>query len=131
MFQNFLKRNSKKLMKILVVDDNSEICEMIETILASEGYDSVSCPNPLIAGAMIKKVRPKILITDILMSGLDGRNLVKELRATKEGKNLKIIMISANLEFNKPGILEGADAFLAKPFQMEDLLDKVKALIHS
>ena len=85
-------------MKILVVDDNREICEMIETILASEGYDSVSCPNPLIAGAMIKKVRPKILITDILMSGLDGRNLVKELRGTKEGKKLKIIMISANLE---------------------------------
>lgn len=118
-------------MKILIVDDNREICEMIEIILSSEGYDAVSCPNPLIAAAMIKKVRPKLLITDILMSGLDGRNLVKELRTTKEGKNLKIVMISANSQFNNPGVLEGADAFLAKPFQMEDLLDKVRELFNS
>jgi PleD family two-component response regulator len=54
-------------MKILVVDDNSDICQMIETILLSEGYEAVSCINPLIAGAMVKKHKPKLLITDILM----------------------------------------------------------------
>lgn len=115
-------------MKILVVDDNHDICEMIETILVSEGYDSISCANPLIACEMISKLKPKLVITDILMSGLDGRNLVKDLRASKDGKNLKILMMSANPAFNKEGATEGADAFLAKPFQMEDLLDKVREL---
>lgn len=115
-------------MKILVVDDNHDICEMVETILVSEGYDSVSCANPLIASAMIKKIKPKLVITDILMSGLDGRNLVKELRSSKEGNSLKILMMSANPEFSQNGAIDGADAFLAKPFQMDELLEKVQQL---
>ena len=116
-------------MKILVVDDNSDICQMIETILLSEGYEAVSCINPLIAGAMVKKHKPKLLITDILMSGLDGRNLVKEIRSSREGNKVKILMMSANPAFENICETSGADAFLAKPFQIDDFLETVNSLL--
>ena len=68
-------------MEILVVDDNKEICILVENILLSEGYDVESCCNPLEFHQVLNRVKPKLIITDMLMSGFDGRTLTKEVRS--------------------------------------------------
>lgn len=77
---------------------------------------------------MIRKEKPDLLITDMLMSGVDGRTLIKELRNDEDTKYLKIIMMSAHPAALKHSKEAGSDDFLEKPFDYVVLKDKVKAL---
>jgi len=116
-------------MEILVVDDNKEICELIENILLSEGYDVESCCNPLEFSSIIKINKPKLIITDLLMSGYDGRTLTKEIRGNPETQHIKIIMMSAHPDAKKLSEIAGVDDFLTKPFEIDDLVSKVAFLM--
>lgn len=116
------------MIKILVVDDNGDICKMVETLLSIDGYRVVTCVNPIIVKEMIRKEKPDLLITDMLMSGVDGRTLVKELREDDGTKDLKIIMMSAHPTALKHATECGSNDFIAKPFDYADLNEKVRAL---
>lgn len=116
-------------MEILVVDDNIDICQLIENILLSEGYDVQSCCNPLEFGSIIKENKPKLIITDLLMSGYDGRTLTKHVKGNTETENIKIMMMSAHPDAKKLSEKAGVDDFLTKPFEIDDLVNKVKILL--
>lgn len=116
------------MTKILVVDDNGDICNMVQTLLSIDGYRVITCVNPMIVREMIRKEKPDLLITDMLMSGVDGRTLIRELREDEETKNLKIIMMSAHPAALRHSEESGSDDFIAKPFDYADLNAKVRAL---
>ncbi|WP_027375871.1 response regulator [Kaistella palustris] len=116
-------------MEILVVDDNKDICELIENILLSEGYEVESCCNPLEFGDIIKKSKPQLIITDLLMSGYDGRTLTKEIKKDPATNHIKIMMMSAHPDARKISKNAGVDDFLTKPFEIEDLIGKVDQLM--
>lgn len=116
-------------MEILVVDDNRDICQLIENILLSEGYDVESCYNPLEFGSIMKKNKPRLIITDLLMSGYDGRTLTKEIKGNPETENVKIMMMSAHPDAKTLSEKAGVDDFLTKPFEIDDLVNKVEALL--
>ena len=65
-------------MEILVVDDNKDICMLVENILLSDGYDVESCCNAAEFNKKLESGKPKLIITDMLMSGFDGRTLTKK-----------------------------------------------------
>lgn len=81
----------------------------------------------MIAVDMVKKIKPDVLITDVLMAGVSGSMLVKEVRSLPEGKNLKIIMMSASPKIEEIAREAGVDSFISKPFDISDLLDKISA----
>lgn len=81
----------------------------------------------MIAVDMVKKIKPDVLITDVLMAGVSGSTLVKEVRSLPEGKNLKIIMMSASPKIEEIAREAGVDSFISKPFDISDLLDKISA----
>lgn len=116
-------------MEILVVDDNKDICQLIENILLSEGYDVESCFNPLQFSNIIKDNKPKLIITDLLMSGYDGRTLTKEVKGNAETEHIKIMMMSAHPDAKKLSESAGVDEFLTKPFEIDDLVNKVESLL--
>ncbi|KIA89248.1 response regulator [Kaistella jeonii] len=116
-------------MEILVVDDNKDICQLIENILLSEGYDVESCFNPLQFSSIIKDHKPKLIITDLLMSGYDGRTLTKEIKGNAETESIKIMMMSAHPDAKKLSEKAGVDDFLTKPFEIDDLVSKVEFLL--
>lgn len=118
-----------KTMEILVVDDNKDICELIENILLSDGYDVESCCNPLEFENILKESKPKLIITDLLMSGYDGRTLTKKVKENAETESIKIMMMSAHPDAKKLSENAGVDDFLAKPFEIDDLVNKVKNLL--
>lgn len=117
-------------MEILVVDDNRDICMLIENILLSEGYDVKSCCNSVDFGEIIEKEKPKLIITDMLMSGFDGRTLTKDIRSNPDTKDIKIMLMSAHPDASKISETIGVDDFLTKPFEINDLVAKVENLLN-
>ena len=116
-------------MKILVVDDNKDICTLIESILLSDGYDVESCCNPAEYRQRLAKAKPELIITDMLMSGVDGRTLTKEVKGNPETEGIKIMMMSAHPDAVKISENVGVDDFLSKPFEIDDLVKKVEKLL--
>lgn len=116
-------------MNIVVIDDNKDICEMLENILLSEGLEVRSCCNPLEAKELIVLEKPMLVITDMLMSGVDGRTLTKELKSDPQTEDIKIMMMSAHPDGKSESSKIGVDDFLAKPFEIDHLVAKVQHLL--
>ncbi|MDQ3076903.1 MAG: response regulator transcription factor [bacterium] len=111
--------------KILVADDDPAILDAIKIILEMEGYEVDTTVN----GATIAKMfeePPHLLLLDIWMSGQDGRDICKALKAQNSTKHIPIIMISASRDISQSAKDAGADDFITKPFEMDNLLTKIK-----
>lgn len=114
--------------KILVADDDPAILEVITLMLEDAGYEVANSVN----GATVEKVRgvlPDLILLDIWMSGVDGRDICKHLKAQQKTKQIPIIMISANRDTEAIAIDAGANDFLAKPFDMYRLLAMVEKYV--
>ena len=110
--------------KVMIADDDPGILDAVEAMLEFGGYEVSSTAN----GATVLDIRsdlPDLLLLDIWMSGTDGRDVCKQLKAQEFTKNMPIIMISASTELENSAKEAGADDFLEKPFDMEELLNKI------
>lgn len=114
--------------KILVIDDDSNICELLKLSLEKDGYE-VKTTNSGVDGMMIfKTYEPDIVLLDIMMPQKDGWQVCREIR---EISNKPIIMITAKGEiFDKVlGLELGADDFIVKPFDSKEVSARVKAVL--
>lgn len=114
--------------KILIIDDDPAIVDALQIMLEDEGY----LVSSFFDIKIVKRVReyiPDLILLDIWMAGLDGRDIAKELKNIPETKSIPIIMISASWDIMKSAIESGADDFLAKPFEIDDLLSKVATYV--
>ena len=113
--------------KILVVDDDKEIADLVEIHLVSEGYE-VRKANDAVTGLAILKSEEDIslAILDIMMPGMDGLSMVKKIRETS---HILVIMLSAkSTDLDKIiGLGNGADDYVTKPFNPLELTARVKA----
>ena len=116
---------NNKPKKVLVADDDPSILEVIELMLTEEGYEVVTAVD----GEAIYKMEkdyPDLMLLDIWMSGMDGRDICRHVKSQELTKDIPVIMVSANKDTETISKEAGADDFLAKPFEMDDLLAKVK-----
>ncbi|MBQ4584610.1 MAG: response regulator transcription factor [Clostridia bacterium] len=114
--------------KMLIIDDDLNICEMIKVYFQNEGYD-VAVANDGVAGmSMFKSYDPDIILLDLMLPKKDGTDVCREIRAVS---NKPMIMITAKGGvFDKVlGLELGADDFVVKPFDMKELLARVKAVL--
>jgi two-component system phosphate regulon response regulator PhoB len=117
--------------KILVVDDEKDIQEIIRLNLVPEGYEVAVSSSADEARETMKSFHPDLLLLDIMMEGTDGYDFCRELRLTREYRALPVMFLSAKSEeFDKVlGLELGGDDYLAKPFGMKELKSRVKALL--
>ena len=115
--------------KIMIADDDPGIVDAIEMLLEFEGYEVTSTVNGSTVLTMNDEL-PDLLLLDIWMSGEDGRDICKKLKQVDTTKNIPVIMISASRNIKESAMAAGADDFLAKPFEMNELLGKIKNLTH-
>lgn len=115
-------------MKLLVVDDEANICNLIEKYAKFEGYEVIKASNGMEAVSISKKEEIDLIIMDIMMPELDGFSACKEIR---RNKNTPIIMLSARgEEFDKiHGFESGIDDYVVKPFSPKELMLRVNAVL--
>lgn len=116
--------------KILIADDDPDILDAMKMMLEMEGYDVMTTLDGERVASMFK-YRPDLLFLDIWMSGIDGRDICRTIKSKKATKDTPVIMISASTSIGKSAQDSGADDFIAKPFQMKDILSKVEKHISS
>jgi len=113
--------------KIMIADDDPGIVDAIEAILEFEGYQVTTTTD----GADVLDLKddlPDLLLLDIWMSGEDGRDICKKMKQLEATRNIPVIMISASRDIKNSAMAAGADDFVAKPFEINELLDKIKRL---
>ena len=117
--------------KILVVDDDPSINELIKVNLEIAGYSVIQTFNGIDAFAAAKQELPDLIVLDVMMPEVDGYTVAQRIRQTDIIKNTPIIMLTAlsQLDDKVKGFDIGVDDYLVKPFEMQELLVRVRALL--
>lgn len=118
------------MFKILVVDDDVDILVVMEILLAMKGFKVEVTAKWENAFDKINQFKPDLILLDILISGNDGRTICKQLKSQSETKDIRVIMLSAHPSAALSIREYGADDFIAKPFNVNDLLAKVNSHLH-
>jgi DNA-binding response OmpR family regulator len=121
---------NNKRKKVLVADDDFAILDAVSMMLEDEGYEVVTTAE----GETIYKIEndfPDLLLLDIWMSGIDGRDVCMKLKSQEQTKHIPIILFSANKDTKIIAKESGADDFIIKPFEMRHLLDKVSKYVNA
>ncbi len=109
---------------ILVVDDEPNIRFLVRVTLENAGYDVIEAHHGVAALERTKEGRPQMIVTDLMMPVMGGRELIERLRADPETATIPILVLSGN-----EGLLAGgADAALPKPFDPQSLVESVLTL---
>ena len=117
--------------KILIVDDEPDILELIEYNLKKEGYQVYLASNGSDGVAMAKKVHPDLIILDIMMPKMDGIEACRIMRAIPEFKNTFMVFLTARSEEYSEiaGFNVGADDYIAKPIKPRALISRINAIL--
>lgn len=117
--------------RILVVDDEKDIVELISYNLEKEGFATVKAYNGEEALKIVHKERPDLMILDLMLPGMQGMEVTKRLRSNPETASLPIVMLTAkNGEVDTIlGLEMGADDYVTKPFRVRELMARVRAIL--
>lgn len=119
------------MSKILVVDDDTAINELIKINLELSGYEVVSAFDGIQGFTLAKQEMPDLIVLDVMMPDVDGYTVAKRVRENTSTKDIPILMLTAmgQLQDKVKGFDIGVDDYLVKPFEMEELQVRVRALL--
>lgn len=112
--------------KVLLIDDNPHILEAIELILTTEDYEVHSLTRVDDILKDVISLKPGLILLDLLLSGKNGKEIAGILKNNASTRNIPIVIISAHPSAEKAAMQAGVDGFLAKPFDIADLLTLVE-----
>ena len=114
--------------KVLVVDDDASLAEMLTLVLRTEGFDSRVCPTGDNALAELRDFRPDVVLLDVMLPGKDGIEVCKEIRAES---GVPIVMLTARSDTVDVivGLESGADDYVVKPFKPKELVARIRARV--
>jgi len=113
---------------VLVVDDDPKIQALVRTYLQREGIGVVTAADGALALEEIRRARPRLVVLDLMLPGLDGMSLLRQLR---QESDVPVLILSArgSTPDRVYGITEGADDYLGKPFSPAELVVRIKAIL--
>lgn len=119
------------MSKILVVDDDEAINELLKINLELFGYDVITAKDGIQGFTLAKQELPDLVVLDVMMPEVDGYTVAKRIRENSSTKNIPILMLTAlnMIEDKVKGFDIGVDDYLVKPFEMEELKVRVRALL--
>src|SRR5918992_4848036 len=116
--------------KVLIVDDDLELVELIRDVLEADGrFEIRAVNNGFDAGMMVKEYHPDIIVLDVMLPDINGKEVCQRVRADATLEDVRILCISGMVEEDKIQELKlaGADDFLHKPFDIEELIERMCA----
>ncbi len=117
-------------MKILIADDDDELRDLVEMVLQSAGYNVFAYPNGKKAWNALQKNGADLAVLDINMPEMDGLELLDLIRGDERFKEMPVMLLTARkgMDERAKGIERGADDYLTKPFENDELVKRVKLL---
>lgn len=115
--------------RILAVDDEINITEILKAYLEREGYEVITCHTGQEALSLVQNENPDLIILDLMLPGLSGEEVLKQLR--RDGSRVPVIMLTAKtaLEDKLYGLSIGADDYIVKPFSSQEVVARVKTIL--
>jgi DNA-binding response OmpR family regulator len=115
--------------KILVVDDEWELRNLLAEFLTGDGYDVIQASNGEEALELAEKEEPQVILLDVKMPGIDGIEVCRRLKEEDKTRFIPIIMVTALEDRDVDAFVEGADDFVTKPFSLVELSFRVKSML--
>jgi DNA-binding response OmpR family regulator len=116
--------------KLLLIDDDKDLLEVTQGLLQKRGFDVVIETNWEDAFAKIETFKPQIILLDVFLNGVDGLEICKQIKSMPYTKDIAVLIFSAYPQIAESVIYEyGADDFIEKPFEVNDLIAKVHAVL--
>jgi DNA-binding response OmpR family regulator len=118
--------------RVLVVDDDPQVLRLMRVNLELEGYDVVSAPDGEEALEAVVTERPDVVVCDVMMPGVDGLTVLRNVRANPKTSKIPFVVVSAKAQRSdvKAALDMGADRYITKPFDPQELLDAVEQLLN-
>ena len=122
---------ASRMSKILVVEDESDISELIALHLSREGHECICIRNGLEAMDAVLVQQPEIVVLDLMLPGLDGIQIFRKLKADSRTRSIPVIILSAKSQMSDKisGLELGADDYLTKPFSPRELALRITAIL--
>lgn len=119
------------MSRILIVDDEKDIVDLVTLHLAGEGCEVIAVYNGLDALETASRERPQMIVLDIMLPGLDGWQVFRQLRTDVRTRGIPVLMLSARAQAHDRinGLELGADDYLTKPFSPRELVLRIKAIL--
>ena len=116
---------------VLVADDDDDILLLVTTRLKRDGFEVIQASSGDRALELARERRPSVAVLDIGMPGLDGLQVLEQIRADEELREMKVLLLTAKAQESdvRRGYDTGADAYVKKPFSPADLSTKVRELL--
>lgn len=130
--QKVNKLPNKKLYRLLIVDDQPEIRNLLALTLDADNYELHQANNWVTALAMTRAIKPDLVLLDVMMPGeFDGLEVCRRIKSDKELSSTTVMIISARSQVadRQKGMESGADDYLTKPFSPLALMEKVSTLL--
>jgi DNA-binding response OmpR family regulator len=112
-------------LKILVIEDNPDIKEVLDYIIQDEGHETISCSDGS-SLTNLDQLSPDMIFMDEILGNIRGSSLIKGLKSDDATRNIPVILLSAMPNLQDIAARCGADAFLEKPFNIDTLTDLIK-----
>lgn len=120
---------TKEKIDVLIMDDDPDLCMLMETILKFSDYNVRSCTSVRSFEILVPTVEPALIIMDMMLAGKDGRDVCRSLKADEATQHINVMMVSAHPDADKSCREAGANDFLIKPFDIDDFTAKVAAFV--
>lgn len=119
------------MKKILVVDDDDDVLETIQLILEIGGYEVEPLNNAELVFERLADFEPDLILLDVVLGKIDGRVVCSQIKSHEQTKHVPILMMSGLYDLKEINEMECApDDFMAKPFKMDILMEKIDALVN-
>jgi DNA-binding response OmpR family regulator len=118
------------MCKVLIVDDDRDLLEVVEALLTKKGFDVKTNINWTDGFEAVTEFQPQLILLDVFLTGIDGLEICKQLKSSLNTKHIPIIIFSGYPRIAESVTYEyGADDFIAKPFEVNELVTKMHAVL--
>jgi two-component system, OmpR family, response regulator len=124
-----MAKSSTPEARLLVVDDEPNIVELLDASLRFHGFEVTTCGDGTSALTLAKEIQPDLMVTDVMMPGLNGFELVRSLRA--DGYQFPVLFLTAKdaVDDRVTGLTIGGDDYIVKPFSLSEVVARIRAVL--